>query len=329
MRPQFRVIANSTDVTGLISDRLLGLTITDEAGMLSDKVSIRIDNRDGRVAMPSQGAQLEVFLGYVETGVSRMGLYVVDELSESGPPASLTITGKAADMRDTLKEKRTQAWENMTLGDLLTAVAKRNGYTPKVADALAKLPVGHIDQTEESDMHLITRIAKEHDAVAKPAGGNLLFVPRGEAKTVSGRAMPSIMLTGKDIMQWSVSLDGRGKYKSVKATYHDTATASRTEVVVGEGSPVRVLSTSYPDEATAKTAAKGEFHRQERGTGKLSVTVAGNPALGAEAKLTITGNSQASNGQWTITRVEHSLTPGDGYRCEIEAEVPKAEPRMR
>lgn len=324
MTPQFRIIADSKDITALIADRLLGLTVTDEAGMQSDSVSIRIDNRDGRVAMPSQGAQLEVYLGYAETGMSRMGLYVVDELSESGPPTALTITAKAADMRDTLKEKRTQPWEDMTLGDLLATVAKRNGYTAKISEALASVPVGHIDQTEESDMHLLTRLAKEHDVVAKPAGGNLLFVPKGEAKSVTGKSMPSVALAQKDIIQWSVSMNGRGKYPSVKSNYHDTETASRTDVVVGEGSPVRVLSTSYPTAEAARTAAQGEYHRQQRGTGKLSVTIEGNASIGAEAKLTISGNSQASNGQWSVIRVEHSLTPGEGYRSEIEAEMPKS-----
>lgn len=323
MTPQFRIIANRRDITAQIADRLLGLTVTDEAGMQSDKVSIRIDNRDGAVALPAQGAQLDVYVGYAETGIARMGLYTVDELSESGPPATLTITGKAADMRDTLKEKRTQAWEGMTLGDLIRAVAARNGYTATVADALDTLPVAHIDQTEESDMHLLTRLAKEHDAVAKPAGGKLIFVPRGEAKTVTGKSMPAVALSRTDILQWNVTLDGRGKYPSVRASFHDAANAIRTPVDVGSGSPVRVLSKPFPDAATALAAAQAEYHRQQRGTGRLSLTVSGNPALAAEAKLTISGNSQASDGHWTITRVEHSLTPGEGYRCEIEAEVPK------
>jgi uncharacterized protein len=41
-----------------------------------------------------------------------------------------------------------------------------------VAESLAGIHVTHLDQTEESDLHLLTRLAREHGALAK-AGGRL------------------------------------------------------------------------------------------------------------------------------------------------------------
>ena len=41
---------NSQDITALIADRLVGMTITDEAGLQSDRVTIE---RDPRVPPPS------------------------------------------------------------------------------------------------------------------------------------------------------------------------------------------------------------------------------------------------------------------------------------
>jgi phage protein D len=47
----------------------------------------------------------------------------------------------------------------------------------------------HIDQTDESDIHFLTRIGKGHDAIASVKGQTLLFVNKGEGKTASGIPM--------------------------------------------------------------------------------------------------------------------------------------------
>src|SRR5690554_3922674 len=115
MKPDFRILADRQDITARIRDRLLSLRITDEAGIQSDTVEILLDDRDGRIEWPAHGVELEVFLGDGRSGLSRMGLYVVDEVEHSGPPSSLTIRGKAADMRAAIKAPRTRSWHGSTV----------------------------------------------------------------------------------------------------------------------------------------------------------------------------------------------------------------------
>ena len=64
MTPTFRVVADGSDITALINDRLLLLRTTDKPGMESDDFELRIDDRDGAVSLPGRGASIEVFLGY-------------------------------------------------------------------------------------------------------------------------------------------------------------------------------------------------------------------------------------------------------------------------
>ena len=47
-----------------------------------------------------------------------MGAYTVDELELSGPPQTLTIRARAADLRQSLKAPKTRAWDATTLGAL-------------------------------------------------------------------------------------------------------------------------------------------------------------------------------------------------------------------
>src|SRR5690348_11586922 len=106
MTPAFRVVADGADITTLINDRLLQLKITDKPGMESDEFELRIDDRDGAVALPARGASIEIYLGYAETTLTRIGRYVVGDVEFSGPPDTIVITGKASDMRGSGKTTR-------------------------------------------------------------------------------------------------------------------------------------------------------------------------------------------------------------------------------
>jgi len=76
LTPAFKVMAESQDITRKIGDRLLSLTVTDNAGIQSDTVEIRLDDKHHELILPRTGAELEVSLGYKESGVERMGLSV-------------------------------------------------------------------------------------------------------------------------------------------------------------------------------------------------------------------------------------------------------------
>lgn len=320
MTPKFKIIADSQDVTAKISDRLKRLTVTDEAGQTSDTVEIELDNRDGAIAIPRTGAELEVFLGYEETGLVRMGLFTAGDITVSGPPDTLTIQGHAANMRISLKAPHTKSWDEKTISDIVATIASDHGLTPVVASALGGIALQHIDQTEESDLHFLTRLAAENDAVAKPVESKLLFVPRGEAKSASGKKLPSIALKRTDLSHWSMTAASRGKYKSVKAYWHSLDDAERMPVTVGNGTPCFCLSGSSAtaDEARAKGQAK--YNQLQRGTATLSLATSGNPTIAAECALKVSG-VPGLEGDWVVQRVEHSLDD-QGYVCQIECETP-------
>jgi phage protein D len=84
---------------------------------------------------------------------------------------------------------------------MVTRIAAEHGLLPKVSEALGAVSVIHLDQNEESDLHLLTRLARESGAVAKPVAGYLLFVSRGEAKSASGRELPTIKVPPSQVIR--------------------------------------------------------------------------------------------------------------------------------
>ena len=70
-------------------------------------------------------------------------------------------------------------------------IAGAHGLTPAITEALAEIVIAHIDQTHESDMSFLTRLAKRYDAVMNVKDTHLLFVPIGHGTSVSGKPLLS------------------------------------------------------------------------------------------------------------------------------------------
>ncbi len=321
MTPDFSIEVDGQDVTGRINDRLLSLTITDEAGTKSDRLELVVEDRDNLVALPRTGAQVKVWLGYRQTGLSYMGLFVVDEVEVSGAPEQIVIRARAADMRKSLKQQRTRHFEHATLGAVVRQVAGEHGLHPVIDQELAGIEIVYLAQTEESDMHLLTRLARTHDATFKVADGRLLFVRRGSGKTASGQPMQA-RLVRSDLIDWTATIKERPKYGQVRARWHHRGEARPRTETVGDGDgPVFGLRHEYPDRAQAQAAARAQLRKLKRGERTLRLTTSGNPAIVAEAELVVSGVRDGVDGEWTIRTAIHRLNGQEGYLTEVEAEA--------
>lgn len=323
MTPNFEISADSQNITRVIQSRLLSLTVVDEAGWQSDTLEIRLDDRDRGLEWPRHGAELIVHLGYQETGLLRMGVFTVDEVSFEGAPDTLIIKARAANFRNSLKEQKTRAWEAITISDLVTTIAKEHELEPVVSTTLADKLINHIDQTGESDLHFLTRLSKDYGAIAKPSENKLLFVPKGEARTATGKTMNSVSLTRQDLQRYSFALADRDKYQAVIAHWHDNSKGETHPVKVGdpEAKPIFTLKGLHPDADAAKAAAAAKLKSLKRGTGTGNLSLAGRPDITAETRLTLTGIKDKANGDWIVTRAEHQFSRA-GLATRLSIETP-------
>ncbi len=327
MQPIFQIIADSEDITAKIKDRLLRLSVVDERGQQSDQLEIQLDDRDNAIALVATGVLLEVALGKRDnngkTALHPMGWFTVDEIELSGPPDSYTIRAKAADMRATMKQQRTRNWDDTTIAAIVATIAQLYSLQPRVSPTLGQIQIPHLAQTEESDLHLLTRLAREHDAVTKPANGFLLFVPKGEARTASGKQLPPTTIYKHQCSRWRVVMADRSKYSAVITHWQNTETGVRTPERVGSGEPIYTLRGTRKDKAAAQQAAKAKLSALQRGasTGDFQIK-GGELALMAEAPVTLAGWREGINGNWVATRVEHRLD-NNGLLTLADVETPK------
>jgi uncharacterized protein len=321
MTPAFQITADGTDITAQINDRLLEISVTDEAGMKADALDIRIDDRDGVVVLPRQGAKLSVSMGYKGASLAFMGTFISDEITLSSFPMTMAIRAQSADIAGPIKEPKTRNWDKITVQAILEKIAGEHGLKPAIDKAKGAFNYKHLAQTNESDLHLITRLAKEHDAIAAIKDGNLVFAAKGAGKSASGSALSVRNLVPGDITSWSVTLTNRDKYKSVSAFWQDKKKAKKQEVKAGSGEPIYSIRNVYPTKEEAEKGVKSKLDEFTRGSDKLSITMPGDPTLAAETPLMLSGFRDGVDGAWSAISVKHTQN-GSSYVCQIEAEKP-------
>lgn len=324
MIPAFAVVVDGQDITKVVEAGLVSISTTDEAGIKSDSVSIEIVDPLKAIALPRKGARIDVYLGWRHSGTVHVGTYTVDKVGRAGRPAVLRISGNGADLGadSKLKAQKTRSWDNITVGKLVADVAAEHGLKPAVGQDYATLNLAHLDQMDESDMNLLSRVAADHGAIFKPADGHLVFTKQGEGKTATGRALAEVSITEDMCSDWSVEMSDQQAYKSVVAYWQDNDGAQRREVREGAGDPAFTIRKPFASEAAAKAGAKARKDALDRGTGSASLTVAiGNPAICADTPLSLSGFDPGLDGRWMATKVTQSLS-SNGYTTSIEAELP-------
>jgi len=320
--PAFRLSVDGLDIAQKISPRLMSMELTDNRGVEADQLTITLSDHDGLLIIPPKGAVLRLWLGWSDTGLVDKGTYTVDETEHSGAPDVLSIRARSADLRKGLKIKRERSWSNTTLGDVLGDIAIGNGLTATIARALKGLSILQLDQANESDANLISRLAEEFDAVASVKAGCLLCLPAGGGKSASGMVLPHITLTRADGDQHRYLQADRDSYDGVRAYYYDVNSAKKQEAIAGGGDNLKDLRHTYSDQQSALRAARAEFRRLQRGSATLSYNLAmGRPDLIPELTYTLQGvKEEIDEIIWYGGNVQHSLSADGGYTVSLELE---------
>jgi phage protein D len=305
----YQVLANAKDITALIRDRLLQLSVHDAAGEDSDTVSIKLDNRDNAVQFPATGATLDVHIGEPDALIFK-GTFEVDELTEPLDDDTLTIHGKASKLKGSFKAPKDATFDDITLGDLVQQIAGAHSYEPAIAPELASIRFDHIDQRGESDMNLLTRLAREHGAVAKPVANRLVVVPKGQSKTVSGRSLPDIEISDPDNSSGQVTIQERGDYQSVTAYWFDEPNQNKVAETAGSGEPKFTIRKTHGSQEEAQAAADAKLKSLKRGKATLNITRPLTPEIVPEGKIKLTNHKESANGLWLVEEVDHVIEPG-------------------
>lgn len=323
MKPTFTIIMAGFNITSKIKDRLISLTVNDAAGVKSDTVQIVLDDRDNKIVEPPNGALILVFIGYVGFPPIPMGVFILDKIDYDIAPDRMTIHGKAADFGGSLKDQKTRNWDDKTIKQIVTTIAGEHELKPKVAERFKAIKFEYLAQKAESDINLLSRIGKDHDAIVSIKDGGLLFIGTGEGKSSSGRALPQTWVFKEQLLLGSrVSKNKATTYKSVAATWHNKKTGEKKTVLAGKGSPAFEITHAHTSRDAATKAVKAKLDEQSRLGHSMSLNLLGTPIYRAEGQLISIGLRIGIPTLWSIKSVTHRLN-SSGYTSHISCELPK------
>ncbi|MGY2289120.1 phage late control D family protein [Pseudomonas sp. SDO528_S397] len=314
----------------LLNQRVMQWSHTDAAGFKSDVLELTI-NIEGLDGLPDLGGKIGFRAGYKETGLVEKGQFLITRRTPMLFPMQLVIMATAAPFSMTdesgYRQRRSASYGPTTLGALFRLLVTRHGFSPRVAPSLEGIAIPHIDQSNESDMAFITRLARQHYAVGKPVNELYVLAEKGQVKSISGVDLPEVTL--------SVTQDNRpGKQAFISAKYDEKskavfqgsrvkwwdAAAGKQQVVEVGIAPFNTLSQRYQTEAQARAVAQGELLRGRREGVILLIDCPGNPLLTAEGVLQLDESWPAyMRGRWSINEVTHTHNAKGGYRSLIKA----------
>jgi len=309
--PLFMLIANGVDVTASLTLDTTVITLTDNDGDMADELSISVV---GDFKRPNKSDVVDFYLGYRESGVSKVGRYFV-QTSERVDMQVLNITATSVDWNEALKESRDAHYAGTTVAGIVKEIAGRHKL--KVKTDTEDLIVSYMAQSDESDLEFLSRVAERFDLIYNIKNETITMLHRTKEGKRS-QDLPIFTVNAAECYSISVRHSNRTYYESAKAIYRDTKTNKHKEVKIGDKKPTLNIKDDYKSEKEADQCAKAELAKANRGLKSGSLSLKGE-LIFAGGVLNLT-NAGEDSGEYGIKSVTHTID-SSGWNMDIEIEA--------
>lgn len=119
----YKLEVDGTVINNEAINRFMSMTITDNRGLESDTIEIQLSDHDSKLQIPPKGAVIQAWIGWSNEGLVYKGKYTVKEIEHAGAPDVLTLRASSADLKSSLKQKKERSFHNVTLQDVVQAIA--------------------------------------------------------------------------------------------------------------------------------------------------------------------------------------------------------------
>lgn len=332
-RSYIKLIYDGVDITGDITPYLLSASYTDNLDK-ADTASFTLKgDRWIKEWAILKGDKFELEIGvtnWLREGDNRSlkcGTFTVDDISFSGTPDKLTVSGISVDMTKGIKEvKKDNTWENISLREISQEIADKNSLK-LYYDSDAEFLFDKVDQLKETDTQLLCRLCESQGSSLKITDLQLIIFDDEKYEKVE-----SVLNFSKaDLTSYSLKCGDHDIYDSCEVRYYDPAMGQnlkgRFETPDSEFYKVRTGKILYVNEDTGVTGATKEEKEQylnerarkllrnkNKHETEINLNHMGdvNYLAGLTSKITGFGRY---DGVYLITSVEHNL---DGaYTCSI------------
>lgn len=321
--PCYLITADHQPLNEHIVNRIISIEVKDKRANEADELTLVLDDSDAVLELPKRGVKLNCLLGFLGDDLFDKGDFIVDETEWSGPPDIITVKASSANFKGKLKVAKSKSFHRKKFGEIANEIAANHELSLVMTEELQQIDLQHIDQTNESDLNLLARLAKQNGAEMAVKKDRLLIFNAGSAKTASGQDLDTIFLTRHDGNDFKYSeQDRESDYTGVTAGYQNTGKAKREIAHAGEQGKVRRLKGTYADQAAAQRAANAKMSEIKRQKSKFSMRLAiGMPEISTESPVVLRGFKKEIDGMsWIVSEATHTFDKNSGLVSVVELE---------
>ena len=164
----------------------------------------------------------------VKDRVLDCGVFEIDTVDGSGPPAKATIKAGSIPYKSTVRtQKKTKAWENYTLSSIAKEIAGKNGLTCMFESAFDPLYTRK-EQIQESDITFLQRLCKAAGISLKVTAKIIVLF---DAAAYEQKDAVRVIKRGTaDVSSWSFSTSLHdASYSKCHVSYTDPTTGKTIE----------------------------------------------------------------------------------------------------
>ena len=314
MTPDWTVSADGSDITGRLRGRLVAINVSLTDRLLGDQLELVMSASGGRgLAPPAIGASIAVAMGFGAT--APLGEFSVISTDRHMRTDWVRIRAAAVDLSraSAARLPRTRAWHDTTLGDVIDDIAGAHGWQTRTADGLAAVDLTHEDQTAETDLAFLTRLAAAHGALVELRAGTLTCRSPNAALT---DAAP-LELPAASRIRSSIRTNDRFAAAAAESTWIDLGDAAPKTAKAGSG-PAQPQRWRQPTQAAAQAASAAALTLPRPPSPMAAVQCTGSPQAQPGRPLTLANWGPEFDGDWLICTALHRLSP-QGYTTEVTA----------
>ncbi|WP_228277579.1 contractile injection system protein, VgrG/Pvc8 family [Acinetobacter dispersus] len=316
--------ADNKPLNNLITSRIMTVSVTDNRADEADQINITLNDHDGALELPKRGVKINCKLGWLGEPLHDKGDFIVDGTELGGPPDVMTIRGSSANFRSNIKTAKSKSFHGQTLGVIAQSVAKEHNLKLNINGQLASIAIQHVDQTNESDLNFLKRLAKQNGAEMTIKKDRLLIFQAGSGLSASGKNLQSFTIARSKGDQWRYAEEDRDSdHTGVAAKYQDKGDAKAKKVTAGQEGKIKTIKGTFANKDEAQRAAEAEKQKIDREKATFSFNTAyGVPEVSTETPVIIQGfKKQADKLKWIVAKATHNYNSSGGLSTQLEMEA--------
>jgi phage protein D len=293
-----KIVVNDKDISADFKKYFLDLQIIDKDGTESDELNFTISYA---IKRPQYEDKIKIWIDDVFYGTFLVQSTSTNHIQE------LTVRATGTNFSSTIKSKKSRNFSDTNLNEIVQKISKENGLKPKVD--FKDVSISNVIQSKESDMHFLSRMAKENNAIFSVKNNTLLFLERSTK-------LPTFTIDLKKVSAWNITHTNTKTYSSCRAKYRTTKDNKTNTITIGEGTPVLEFEEFFSNSEEAKRKATAKLQKANRGTKEGYLSTKGF-YLSAGSKITLR-NSAQDNGEYTAQTVTTSININTGWITDID-----------